>query len=177
MPFEIHRARPGDESHIAHVHLESWKTTYPGIVPQAYINSLKVEDGVQRWQQRIADNSDHIFVAQLAEAHRQDDIFGFINGGTIREPIGTYDGELHAIYLLQHRQAQGAGRALVRTLAAALHEQGLKSMIVWALEDNPAVGFYKHLGAIPVTSKTINIGGKDLPDLALGWPSLDQLLQ
>jgi hypothetical protein len=49
-------------------------------------------------------------------------------------------------------------------------------MLVWALEANPAVEFYKRLGAIPVTRKRIDIGGKDLSDLALGWPSLDPLL-
>jgi hypothetical protein len=49
-------------------------------------------------------------------------------------------------------------------------------MAVWALEANPAVQFYKRLGAVPLARKFINIGGKDLPDLALGWPSLDPLL-
>jgi len=177
MQFQIRRAQPGDAAQIAQVHLESWKTTYPGIIPQAYIDSLKVEDGLQRWRQRIQEKTDHIFVAHQSQPREdKSSIFGFISGGAIREPIGNYDGELHAIYLLQQHQNHGAGRALVRTLAAALHAQGFKSMIVWALEENAAVEFYKHLGAVPVTGKSINIGGKDLPDLALGWPSLNNLL-
>jgi ribosomal protein S18 acetylase RimI-like enzyme len=171
MPFQIRPAQPGDPRLIAHVHIESWKTTYPGIIPDAYIASLKEEDGEQRWQQLLELQTDEIFVA-----HDESGIFGFISGGPIREAVGSYDCELYAIYLLQQHQQQGAGRALVRTLAASLHAKGLKSMIVWALEANPAVNFYKRLGAIPVTNKTVNIGGKDLPDLALGWPSLDQLL-
>jgi len=174
MQFHIRAAQPGDAAQIAGVHLQSWKTTYPGIIPQAYIASLKVEDGVQRWQQRLQEGTDKIFVAQ--QGSDPSSIFGFISGGAIREPIDEYDGELHAIYLLKHHQNQGAGRALVRALAAILHAEGLKSMIVWALEENSAVEFYKHLGAVPVTRKTINIGGKDLPDIALGWPSLENLL-
>jgi len=177
MQFQIRRAQSGDAAQIAQVHLESWKTTYPGIIPQAYIDSLKVEDGLQRWQQRIQEKTDHIFVAEQSQPEKdQSRIFGFISGGAIREPIGIYDGELHAIYLLQQNQNQGAGRALVRALAAALHAQGFKSMVVWALEENAAVEFYKHLGAAPVTRKSINIGGKDLPDLALGWSSIQLLL-
>ncbi len=171
MSFQIRSARAGDPRAIAHVHIESWKTTYPGIIPEAYIASLKEEDGEQRWQQQLESGTNEIFVA-----HDESGIFGFISGGPIREAIGGYDGELYAIYLLEQRQQKGAGRALVRTLASSLHGRGLRSMIVWALEANPAVGFYKRLGAVPVTSKTTSIGGKDLPDVCLGWPSLDLFL-
>jgi hypothetical protein len=48
-------------------------------------------------------------------------------------------------------------------------------MIVWVLEQNPSVSFYKRLGAVQVARKIINIGGADLQELALGWPSLDRL--
>ena len=171
MPFQIRPAEAGDPRTIAHVHIESWKTTYPGIIPEAYIASLKEEDSERRWQERLDLATDAIFVS-----HDESGIFGFIAGGPIREAIGNYDGELYAIYLLQQRQQQGAGRALVHTLAARLHAQGLKSMIVWALEENPAVKFYKRLGAVPVMTKTVSIGGRDLSDLALGWTSLASLL-
>jgi ribosomal protein S18 acetylase RimI-like enzyme len=175
MSFRIRTAQPGDSRAIAHVHVESWKTTYPGIIPAAYIASLKEEDSEQRWQQRLELAADEIFVAHN-ESHNESGIFGFIAGGPIRESIDDYDGELYAIYLLRQRQQQGAGRALVRALAASLHARGLRSMTVWALQANPAVGFYKRLGAVPVTSKTTNIGGMDLPDVCLGWPSLHPLL-
>jgi GNAT superfamily N-acetyltransferase len=174
MDLQIRRAEPGDAAQIARVHLESWKTTYAGIIPAAYIASLNVQTGQQHWRQRIEENIVDIFVAQQGEDNSS--IFGFICGGQIRESIGNYDGELHAIYLLQQCQQQGAGRALVRTLAATLHHKGFKSMIVWALQDNPAVEFYRRLGALPLRTKTINIGGKDLTDLALGWLSLASLL-
>jgi ribosomal protein S18 acetylase RimI-like enzyme len=174
MHFHIRCAQPRDAAQIAQVHLESWKTTYPGIIPDAYIASLNAQTGQQHWQQRIEENVIDIFVAQQREDNSS--IFGFICGGQIREAIDSYDGELHAIYLLKQCQQQGAGRALVCTLAATLQNKGFKSMIVWALQDNPAVEFYKRLGAIPLTTKTINIGGKDLTDLALGWPSLTSLL-
>jgi GNAT superfamily N-acetyltransferase len=177
MQFLIRPAQPGDANQIADVHLQSLRTTYPGIVPDAYIASLKVDDRVKRWQQRLEGNTGHTFVALRSQPGGDESrIFGFIDGGPIREPVDGYDGELNAIYLLQQHQKTGAGRALVCTLAAALHAQNLKSMIVWALEDNQAVEFYKHLGAVPVTRKTVNIGGKDLPDIALGWTSLENLL-
>jgi hypothetical protein len=33
----VRRARPDDATAIAEVHVASWRTTYPGIVDQAYI--------------------------------------------------------------------------------------------------------------------------------------------
>jgi GNAT superfamily N-acetyltransferase len=171
MPFHIRRALPADASHIAHVQVESWRTTYPGIVPDSFLDALDKQGRTESWHPQLADPAMVIFVAE-------DDtgVFGFVGGGPIRDSVGSYDAELYAIYLLKDRQQQGAGRALTRALAATLHASGFKSMAVWALEENPSVAFYERLGAVRLMTKTVRIGGKDLPDLALGWPSLDILL-
>jgi ribosomal protein S18 acetylase RimI-like enzyme len=172
MHFEIRSAQLPDAPHIARVHVESWKITYPGIVPDAYLASLNQETRTTNWREWIAANTAQILVAEDAAG-----IFGFISGGVIRDPAEDYDAELYSIYLLSNRRQQGAGRALTRALASSLHAQGFKRLLVWALEANhPAVAFYKRLGAIPVATKPIDIGGKELSDLALGWPTLNPLL-
>jgi len=171
MFFHIRQALPADAPAIAHVQVESWRTTYKGIVPETFLAAMNEEARTESWHPPLADAAIHIFVAC-----DETGIIGFVTGGAIRDAAEDYDAELYAIYLLQQKQQRGAGRALVRTLAASLHAQGLKKMIVWALEANPAVEFYKRLGAIPITRKMINIGGKELSDLALGWTSLSSLL-
>jgi GNAT superfamily N-acetyltransferase len=176
MNFLIRPAQPADASQIAHVQVESWNTTYRGIVPDSFLAYLTRETQTERWLPHLADPAAHFFVAESDSS-----VFGFINGGQLREPLVPeqgirYDAELYALYLLQSHQRQGAGRALTRALAMSLHAKGFQSMAVWALEVNPAVEFYKRLGALPLTRKFINIGGKDLSDLALGWPTLDSLL-
>ena len=175
MPFQIRPAKPEDASNIAHVQVESWKTTYTGIVPGTFLAYLTREAQTESWRAPLANPAIHFFVAE-----DETGIFGFATGGAIREaidPYDAYDAELYAIYLLKSHQHYGAGRALVRTLAAALHGAGFQSMIVWALEENPAIGFYQRLGAVPLARKITNIGGKDLPDLVLGWSALLPLLQ
>jgi ribosomal protein S18 acetylase RimI-like enzyme len=171
MTFQIRRAMLADASSIAHVQVESWRTTYQGIVPDSFLTALDKQGRTESWQTQLTGDATPIFVAE-------DDtgVFGFISGGPIRDAVSDCDAELYAIYLLKACQQKGAGRALVRALAASLHSAGLRSMAVWALEENPAVAFYTRLGAIPLAQKTIQIGGKELPDLALGWPSLDSLL-
>jgi GNAT superfamily N-acetyltransferase len=93
----------------------------------------------------------------------------------LREPIAAYDAELYAIYLLQREQKKGVGKMLVRELAAALRTRDFKSLIVWVLARNLAVGFYSHLGGSQVAEQQIEIGGARLTELAFGWPSLDAL--
>jgi L-amino acid N-acyltransferase YncA len=171
MDFTIRQARVEDAAGIAHVQVESWKTTYAGIVPDAFLDDMNTETQTQNWQTWFFGDTVQIFVAE-----DETGIFGFASGGKIREALGDYDAELYAIYLLRQRQRQHAGRMLSQTLASGLCASGFKSMLVWVLEANPSLSFYKHLGGIQISQKIIEIGGVDLPELAFGWPILDRLI-
>jgi GNAT superfamily N-acetyltransferase len=171
MKFAIRQAKIEDAAAIAHVHVESWKTTYAGIVPDIFLSSLNKEQRTQSWQEWIMADNASIFVAEDEAT-----VFGFAAGGEIREKLDGYDAELYAIYLLHERQKQGVGRTLCLTLASALHTSGFTSMMVWVLEQNPSVSFYERLGAVQIARKVVNIGGADFQELAFGWPSLDRLV-
>jgi GNAT superfamily N-acetyltransferase len=171
MNLTIRKADLQDAAAIAHVHVESWKTTYTGIVSDAFLASLNKEGRTHSWQEQILAGNISIFVAEDEKG-----IFGFAAGGKNREKPDDYDAELYAIYLLRERQGQGVGRTLVLTLASVLRAEGLTSMLVWVLEQNPSVSFYQRLGAVQIARKVINIGGADLQELAFGWPSLDRLI-
>jgi ribosomal protein S18 acetylase RimI-like enzyme len=176
MEFTIRRATVEDAEAIAFVHVESWRTTYVGIVPDAFIASLSVEVRTERWKEQFAAGHSHIFVAEDPSG-----IFGFASGGQLRaakdgSTIAGYDGELYAIYLLREHQRRGAGRRLVQALVDALRTSGFKSMVVWALQENAAVSFYQRLGGIQVAETHIEIGGVQLLELAFAWPALDLFL-
>jgi GNAT superfamily N-acetyltransferase len=171
MNFTIRKADIEDAAAIAHVHVESWKTTYAGIVSDVFLASLNKEDRTHSWQEQILARIISIFVAEDEKG-----IFGFVAGGKSREKPADYDAELYAIYLLRERQGQGVGRTLVLTLASALRAEGFNSMLVWVLEQNPSGSFYQRLGAVQIARKVINIGGADLQELCFGWPSLDRLI-
>lgn len=168
--MQIREAKPEDAEAIARVHLESWKTTYPGLIPQSYIDGLKVEDGVVRWRERLAGDGPVVFVAEDEAG-----LFGFAAGGAVMHPVEGFDGELGAIYLLASHQKHGAGRALVRAVAGELRERGFRNLVVWALRDNPACGFYERLGGMRVAEQPIAIGGVELPEVAYGWRAISEL--
>jgi len=169
--MNVREGRIEDAEAIARVHLESWKTTYPGIIPQAHIDGLRLENGIARWQERLDGHGPLTLVAEEAAG-----IFGFASGGAIIHPVDGFDGELTAIYLLASHQGRGAGARLVRGMARGLRDQGFRSMVVWALRENPACGFYERMGGVRVAEQPIEIGGVTLPEVAFGWPRIEALI-
>jgi ribosomal protein S18 acetylase RimI-like enzyme len=169
--FTIRPARIEDARDIAHVQVESWKTTYAGIVPDAFLASLSVDVRTERWKEQLNSGTTFMLVAEDSTG-----VFGFASGGKSRETFDGYDAELYAIYLLEQKQRQGVGRCLVQKLAEALRANGFQNMMVWVLGKNPAVGFYKRLGASRIGEKQIEIGGVQLQEIAVGWTNLAVLL-
>jgi len=172
MQCKIRKATIKDAGAIASVLVKSWRSTYAGIVPDAYLASMNVEASADRWKKTFKDGNTLIFAAE-----DQAGLFGFVWGGKLRSPIDDYDGELRAIYLLREHQHKGAGRLLAEALAEALRTDGFTSMVAWVLKENSAVSFYQRLGGVQIAQSFIELGGVQLPELAFGWPALDDLLK
>ena len=173
-PVTIRRAVPDDALGIAEVHVASWRTTYPGIVDQAYIDTLSVAERAGAWTRRLSDASDaapDVLVATAADGR----VVGFISGGAIREPFPGFDAELHAIYLLDSVQRAGVGRRLVREWAVLALGRGLHAAVVRVLAANPARFFYERLGAEHLLDAHHLIAGKQYPERWYGWRSLHDL--
>jgi GNAT superfamily N-acetyltransferase len=168
--ISIRAATEHDALAIAHVHVQSWRTTYAGIVPEEYLATLNEAERELAWRDRLTRDI-RVYIADL-----DGEIVGFISGGAIREPVQTYDAELYAIYLLEQAQRQGVGTALLKTLAESLSSNGFTSMIVWVLEKNPSRHFYERSSAQIVTTKNIQIGGMTLSEVSYGWPDLQAII-
>jgi GNAT superfamily N-acetyltransferase len=172
--MNVRPARVQDAPGIARVHVDSWRATYPGIVPDIVLARLNYGDR-ERWWHNILSNPENTSVVFVA-VDDAGKIIGFASGGSTQEPVSGYDAELYAIYLYGDAQGQGLGRRLVHSIAQTLADRGYKSMVVWVLADNPARGFYEWLGGTYVTEKEIMIGGeKPLQEVAYGWPDVRAL--
>jgi ribosomal protein S18 acetylase RimI-like enzyme len=171
----IRPATIADASGIAHVHVDTWRSTYSGIVPQAFLDSLDVDARAKQWEEWLAREGVHVFVAEDAGA-----VCGFISGGILHDGVHVaalnYDSEIYTLYVLAAAQGRGAGRELMAALAHRLVQEGLMRPVVWALEENPWCGFYERLGGKQVAQKTIEIGGAQLSDVAYGWDEIATLL-
>ena len=172
-PVILRPALIDDAQSIAKVHVASWRTTYPGIVPQPYIDSLNEEEFAQRWHTRLTEEPD--LCIRVAE---QDGLLcGFASGGPCRQTIAGLSAELYAIYLLTFAQHRGIGALLFWSVVQNLVASGHKSMYVWVLRQNPSRHFYERMGATPVMESTVEIGGQLLDETAYGWPDVNAALR
>ncbi|WP_270182597.1 GNAT family N-acetyltransferase [Alkalihalobacillus sp. CinArs1] len=169
--MRIRKAFVEDSTDIARVHVNSWRTTYQGIVPSLFLDSLDMKVREARWKKGLEDGKS-IFVA----VNDKDEIVGFANGGKNRSEDLPYDGELYAIYLLESAHRKGAGKKLLCHVAKELKDEGHQSMLVWVLNGNPADQFYLHFGPSYVMEKDITIGGEELLETAYGWSDIDDIL-
>lgn len=168
--MNIRLAVPEDALQIAKVQVESWRSTYPGIVPQSYLDSLDIKKREKIWRQAAANHP--LYVAELDGV-----IVGFSIGGENRDKdtYPEYDGELYAIYSYVHVHEQGIGKKLFKSTAHNLAERGFKKMIVSVLSDNPAVGFYKRMGGTLIGEETIAIDCVKIQESFYGYDDLQNL--
>jgi L-amino acid N-acyltransferase YncA len=143
MPL-IRPATESDATAIAHVHIQSWRSTYAGIIPTPFLAALNEADRTAQWSEWLKLELPVYVADHLGE------IVGFIGGGPIREPVEPYDAELFAIYLLEGAQRQGTGSTLLKALARELHQRGFTNLIAWVLESNVSRHFYEATGAHPI---------------------------
>ncbi len=163
----IREATPYDAPGIARVHVDSWRTTYAGLVPQDYIDSLTYERREEYWQHALDNPNNRSFVYVAQEGHGE--IVGFTCGGPARPDEPAYKGELYAIYILKDQQGKGTGRNLFNAVVEKLAEMDLHSMLLWVLADNPACRFYETMGGRKVYERQEEMGGETLLEFGYGW--------
>jgi len=162
----IREVTPADAPAIARVHVDTWRTTYRSIVPDAYLRALSYKDREALWSRVLAAaDSQVVFVA----ADEQGTIIGFANGGPEQSQDPIYAGEIYAIYVLDAYHGQGVGRWLMGAVAGRLAGQGMTSLLVWVAADNPARHFYETLGGTRIRAKQQAIGGANIEEIAYGW--------
>ena len=166
----VRAAVVSDAHAIARVHVESWKTTYAGIFPEALLNDLSIEKREQFWAEELGKprGGSVTFVA----LDYSGEIVGFVSGGPERTGELGCDGELYAIYLLERAQRRSLGTLLAKRLARELISRGSESMAVWVLAENPFRNFYEALGGKLIREQTIERWGQEFIEVAYGWNDL-----
>ena len=175
IPVTVRAATVDDAVAIARVRVESWRSTYKGMIPQAYLDGMSVEASAALWDKALAaaNHRTHTFVAE-----DPDGIVGFSSGVLLTEPKQGFVSELAAIYLRPAYQRNGLGRRLVGVVAEALVAQGATNMIVWVIAANAqARKFYAALGAELVIEQPFQWDGMDLLEAGYGWNDLAALIQ
>jgi GNAT superfamily N-acetyltransferase len=163
MPAAVREALIGDAEAIARIHIDSWRHSYSGLVPGAFLESLSLAKWTADWIARLQPASRRNFVAE-----DQGVICGWASIGPARDADLNQDvGELYGIYVAPGRIRCSFGSQLYRRAEQELSKAGKGKISLWVLEGNSnARLFYGAQGLRPDgTAKIINLGGADLPEL------------
>ncbi|MFZ0668243.1 MAG: GNAT family N-acetyltransferase [Acidimicrobiales bacterium] len=171
--MHIREATPEDALAIADVHVRSWKSAYPGLLPQDYLDQLRPEHRVAQWETTLAsthwpgsgmfvlvDGADGIRADGIrADGIRADgmhgiaadekqDVKGFSHLCPTRDddldPATT--GEITSIYLAPEAWGGGNGVALIKRSLDQLATAGYETATLWALDTNTKARRFYEIG-------------------------------
>jgi GNAT superfamily N-acetyltransferase len=171
----IRAADPDDALAIAQVRVDAWRTTYKGMIPDAYLAAMRVEDSAALWLRVLTASSNRTSVFVATDGA---DVVGFAAGNLLAERKHGLDAELTAIYLRRESQRAGIGRGLVAAVVETQTAQGATGLLTWVIAGNTrARSFYERLGAELLVEQPFQWDGMDLVEAGYGWRNLETLAE
>ncbi len=167
----IRPAQPAEARGIARLDVETWRETYPSMLPHSYLLGLSRQRRELAWKEAIILEPGDVLVA----VHEGGAIVGFGSCGSNRGDRG-YAGEVFTLYVAPDWQNRGIGRRLLCALFARLVARGRNSAIIWVLAANPSRFFYARLGGREVSRKRFAVGGAFVEAAGYGWRDLPRYL-
>ncbi|HUH84204.1 MAG TPA: N-acetyltransferase [Stellaceae bacterium] len=171
----VRQARLADVRAIGRIEVETWRTTYAGMVPDRVLLRMSEQRQTASWAGFLRHRPGDVFVAER-EVDDEVSILAFGNCGPQREQALGFGGEVYTLYVQPEAQGAGLGRQLLLALFARLVHCGHRSALVWVVRANPARFFYERLGGKLVLHRSIPVGGEPIASVAYGWRDLRALL-
>jgi GNAT superfamily N-acetyltransferase len=166
--LSIRAATAGDASAISRIDVETWRTTYAGMLPDRVLLRLDARQRARQWAQFIMNRPGDT-IAALDEAGA---VLGFGSCGPQRECDLPYGGEVFTLYVEPDHQGQGVGRQLLMALFQRLIRCGFYSGLLWVLAGNPSRFFYERVGGHLIGARKLPVGPAQVDAVAYAWPDL-----
>ncbi|MEW5850144.1 MAG: GNAT family N-acetyltransferase [Myxococcota bacterium] len=161
----IRQAQTDDVEELARVHVQAWRETYVGMLPQEYLDGLSVERRRATWSEVLERSLARVWVVE-----EQGRLVGLCAAGPNRAPPESHPGEVGAIYLLRRARGRGLGRELMAGALAWLRAERLMPTLCWVLRENTAArGFYQAVGGRLLAEREESVGGAPCVEVAYGW--------
>jgi RimJ/RimL family protein N-acetyltransferase len=150
-----------DAGAIGTVHVRTWQAAYAGLVDQAHLDQLSVDDRVAWWAERLAEQRQVVLVAEMGGA-----VVGFVTGGPSRDHDADGAWGVYAVYVAPSAWGMGAGRALLDAFLDRV-PPAVPRLTLWVLDTNEqARAFYERAGMrVDGAAKPDRIGGSDVVEV------------
>lgn len=173
--MQIRPAQPDDAAGIGRVHVETWRSTYAGMLPDSYLVGLSATRHAATWARTLnrpaGSKGESVLVAE-DDGH----VVGFVSGGAARpcKALKTErtDGEVYTLYVLPDYQGRGLGRELLATGFGHMADAGYTAAVIWVLQPNPSRFFYEAMGGVRIGEREEKFAGAPVLEVAYGWEPL-----
>jgi GNAT superfamily N-acetyltransferase len=120
--LNLRPATPADVRAIAELHVASWRAGYRGLVDQAVLDGLSVDERTAQWRE-------HVERVTVLVADDGDSLAGFV-------AFSPATGEIGALYVAPERFRQGTGSALIEAAHEAIAAAGRDEAVLWVFAAN-----------------------------------------
>ena len=163
--MEIRPATENDLPDIAHLHAASWKATYRGMLPDAYLDGPMADDLTRQWAAPAPQGAIRL-VADTGAT-----LTGF--AATLARGDTTYLDNLH---VAPNQHGQGTGSRLLRAVAAEAQTRGFTRLDLTVLINNhKARAFYTQLGGTEGPPFDDDLFGQRVQSCHITWTNLAKL--
>jgi ribosomal protein S18 acetylase RimI-like enzyme len=171
--FLIFPAGPSDAEDLARVHVTSWRETYRGLLPDAFLARMSEAAHTRRFARSLVHPQPNEVTLVAAD---RNGISGYAAGGPSRSGVAG-EAEIATLYVLRAAQGRGLGRRLMADMARVLAAQGATSLLISVLRENAhARRFYEHLGGVADPARREpGPGGQLLYEVAYRWSDIGVL--
>ena len=167
MQFRIAARR--DAECIAALHAESWRRTYRGMMPDAFLDGPILSNRLEAWQARLDDDRPEQWICLALDACY---LVGFIC--VLAQEDETWGACVDNLHVVTNFHRKGIGAGLMLQAGEWLSRKYAQSGVyLWAMEANePARRFYERLGGRNVeTMLKPDPGGGTAPNCRYAWAS------
>lgn len=142
--IRVRAAVEGDVPLMARLHVESWRETYRGVMPDAVLDDPEFIPRRERfWTAALTDP--RYAANQIAVAERDGLLIGIAMAGPVIESDVKWAAQLYVLYTYAAVHGLGAGAALLDAVIEPETSAGL-----WVADPNPrAQKFYRKHGFLP----------------------------
>lgn len=160
--ISLRPATLADAALIASIHSTSWRATYRGLLPDAFLDGEVNGERAAYWEARLSAPGGErrsVLIAELAG-----EPIGFVC--VERQPESAWGVLLDNLHALPEHQGIGVGKLLMRAAKDWARAQGETQLYLYVLEGNmAAIGFYERQGWQFVGAEPDQMGGVDITAL------------
>jgi len=163
----IRKAIKEDSYNIAKLIVSGWQTAYKGLIADSFLNTLSAEAMAPNWERNILSQDEYSNIYVCDEGNK---IIGVIRFGKPTDNLGSYNAEIHALYVEPTLKRKGIGRNLVEYAKKYFIDKNKTNMIIWCLKGNePSIKFYEKMGGTIIATRKAVVHNIEVEEVGLSY--------